>query len=104
MEIKVVINKDAIETHTETSLDASDVLVEGRPLSVACGNAFAGFSSKITSLRKDRKYIEFKRTANSAGETIVWVTVYSNATTSDVFTLFKSMGMYMPKITVGVNY
>lgn len=102
MELTIKIDKYAIDTHTDSSVGTPDVFVEGKAFNAPI-NSFTGFGSKISNLRKDRRNIEFKQTINATGEVVQWVSVYSNASTSNLFTLFKSMGIYMPKLTIGVN-
>lgn len=102
MEIKVIIDKDTIESNTDTSSSVSAIFVAGKPLSCAHEPVYGGFFKKIGPILKERKNVELKYTLSSTGEKIVWVTILSNSGTSAVFDLFKSMGMYMPKLTIGV--
>lgn len=102
MEIKTIIDKDTIETNTDTASNESAILVDGKPLSCTHEPVYGGFFKKIGPILKERKNVELKYTMSSTGEKIVWVTILSNSTTSAVFDLFKSMGIYMPKLTIGV--
>lgn len=103
MEIKVVIDKDTIDANTETSTSASDIVAGGRALSITHKPVYSGFCKKLSALLKQRNNVDFKQTVSSSGEKITWVTVLSNSNTSSLFDIFKSLGMYMPKLTVGIN-
>ena len=103
MEIKVHIDKDTIEANTETSTSVGDISVAGRPLSYTHNPTYAGFYKKIEALIKDPRFIDYKYTTTASGEGIFWITVFSNGTTASLFELFKSMGIYIPKLVIGVD-
>lgn len=102
MEIKVVIDKDTIENNTDTSTSISELSIEGSSLSCAHDPIFTGFFKKIMPIFKENRNIDLKYTQSSAGEVITWVTIMSNSVTSSVFDIFKSIGIYMPKLVIGV--
>ena len=103
MEIKVYIDKDTVEANTETSTNVSEIIVNGgKHLSYTHDPVFGGFVKKIIPILKERRNVELKHTVASTGEKIAWVTLLSNSTTSAVFALFRSMGIYVPKIVIGV--
>lgn len=103
MELKITIDKDTIDANTETSTSLSEIQIAGRALSITHDPTYIGFCTKLIPLLKERRNVELKHTVSSTGESIVWVTILSNSTTSSIFDLFKSMGIYMPKLTIGVN-
>ena len=102
METKVVIDEDIINANSETSITANGILVSGKKLSTTCDPVYMGFVDKILPIVRERKNIELKQTISASGETITWINILSNSITSEVFNLFKSMGIYMPKLTIGV--
>lgn len=103
MEIKVCIDNDVISSNTETSTRADELVMGKATLSCTHNPSFIGFFKKIVPLISERRNIELKHTVSEEGEGIVWVTILSNSTTSSVFDIFKSIGIYMPKLTVGVS-
>ena len=103
MELKVFISQDIIDANTERTTSDATVLVRGKPLNLTHEPTYIGFSRKLAAFSKDRRYVELKKTVSSTGEEITWVTVLSNTATSGIFDIFRSMGMYMPKLTVGIN-
>lgn len=103
MEVKVLIDKDTIASNVETSLSAENILIKGRGLSTVHEGMFMGFLKKIIPIVKDKRNVELKHTTAHNGENILWINVFSNSGTSNVFDIFKSMGIYMPKLAVGVN-
>lgn len=103
MEIKVCIDMDTIESNTETSSSLDEVTVAGSPFRCSHPPIFIGFCKKLIHLFHDRRNLDLKVTTSSTGESVTWVTIQSNTYTSPIFDLFKSMGMYMPKLTIGVS-
>ena len=103
MEIKVHIDKATIDSNTETTISTSDILTAGRALSCTSAPIYVGFYKKLVSLVKDRKFVEYKHTTTASGENVSWITIFSNSATSNLFDLFKSMGIYTPKLTIGVD-
>ena len=103
MEIKVVIDKDTIDANTETSTSISDIVAGGRALSIAHKPVYSGFCKKLSALVRQRNNVDLKQTVSSSDEKITWVTVLSNSNSSALFDIFKSLGMYMPRLTIGIN-
>ncbi len=102
MEIKVNISKEIIDTNTDSTVNTDSIMVNKKPFKYAGAPIYLNFYNKISALAKDRCNVELKHTVSKTGENISWVSVLSNAATSEVFNIFKSMGMYMPKLTLGV--
>ncbi len=103
MEIKVCIDNDVISSNTETSTRADELIMGKSTLSCTHNPSFIGFFKKIVPLLSERRNVELKHTVSEEGEGIVWVTILSNSVTSSVFDIFKNIGIYMPKLTVGVS-
>ena len=103
MEVKVLIDKDTINANVETSLNAPHILIKGKPFSDAHKGMYMDFLKKIIPIIKDNRNVELKKTVSSKGETITWVNIISNSNTSEIFNIFKSMGMYIPRLSVGIN-
>lgn len=102
MEIKINISKEVIDSNTDSTITTDRVLVNKLPLKYSGAPVYINFYNKIKALAKDKTNVELKHTWSKSGEYISWVTVLSNSATSEVFNIFRSMGMYMPKITIGV--
>lgn len=103
MELKVLIDKPTIDVNVETAISAENILIKGNPVGLIHEGMFTGFLKKIIPIVKDRRNVEMKQTVSKSGENIIWVQILSNSSTSQVFEIFKSMGIYMPKLVVGIN-
>lgn len=103
MEIKVVIDKDTIEANTETSIRVDEVTIGGKPLSITTGPTYVNICKKVVPLVKDRRNVSLMNTLSATGEKITWVAILANSATAPVFDIFKSMGMYMSRIMIGVS-
>lgn len=103
MEVKVLIDKDTINANVETSLNAPYILIKGKPFSDAHKGMYMDFLKKVIPIIKDNRNVELKKTVSSKGEAITWVNIISNSNTSEIFNIFKSMGMYIPRLSVGIN-
>lgn len=101
METKVVITADVIDSNMEGTLSAGPVALNGKPLSRSIP-AFLGMGSKIYHILKDPRSVEMKQTVSASKETITWLSILSNSSTSELFGMFKSMGIYMPRLVIGV--
>ena len=103
MEIKVVIDKDVIDANSDTSTHIDDILIGGKPLSYSHSPSYVNFCKKIPYILKDRRNISLMNTLSNTGEKVTWVSIISNSATAPLFDIFKSMGMYMSKLTIGVS-
>ena len=103
MEIKVVIDQDIIDANSEASSHADEITIEGKAFSCTHEPTYLNFCKKIPAFLKDRRNVDLKHTVSATGERVTWVTIISNSNTAPVFDIFKSMGMYMAKLTVGVS-
>ena len=103
MEIKVVIDKDVIDANTQTSTHLDEVVIGGKALSYSHQPTYVNFCKKIAALIKERRNVGYITTLSNAGEKIVWINIISNSTTSVIFDIFKSMGIYISRLTVGVS-
>lgn len=103
MELKVCIDKSTIAANTETHTDTEWVHVDGKKLTYTHAPIYNDFYRKLSYIIRDRNFIDLKTTVAITGEEIQWVTIFSNSVTSGVFDIFKSMGIYAPKIVIGVN-
>ena len=101
METKINITSDVIDVNTEGAVIAPCVELNGKPLNRTIP-AFIGMGFKIYHILKDPKCIELKQTVSASKETITWLSIISNSATSELFTIFKSMGIYMPRLVIGV--
>lgn len=102
MELKAFIDKDIIENNTDTCISDKDVHLKASTGSITCAPIFTGICKKLADVVKNSKNVEMRTTLNDKGENIVWVTVISNSETSKVFEPFKSMGMFMPRLSIGL--
>lgn len=102
MEVKISIDEDIIAANTDSTVKRDNVMLKGKPVSFIHNGLYDGFIEKVMPILRDRRNIELKRTVSATGEHITWINILSNSTTSEIFALFKSMGLYMPKLCAGV--
>lgn len=102
MELKIEITQESIDLNTENSMSSRDIVVDGHSLSAACAPHYSGILQKIPSIVRSPENIDVKKTVNSKGEVVEWVTVFANSNTSELFSMFKSIGLYFPKLAVGI--